>query len=100
MKARSISERTFARSSFGQLIRQKSRLKNIAAVKNRKKMRQKGVKLCRAIFVATKDSPQKSTANARARKVNIVREDFIECFLEILAIPGYEDNTVEMKRRL
>ncbi len=40
--------------------------KKIAAVKNRKKMRQNGVKLKRATLVATNDNPQKITAVARA----------------------------------
>jgi hypothetical protein len=44
-------------------------MKKIAAEKKRKNMRQKGEKLCRAIFVATKESPQKKTAVAKARYV-------------------------------
>jgi hypothetical protein len=40
--------------------------KKIEAPEKRKNIRQKGGKLSRAIFVATKDNPQKITAMARA----------------------------------
>jgi hypothetical protein len=53
----------------GKPVRESKTTKKIAAVKNRKKMRQKGEKLWRAIFVTTKESPQKKTAVANARYV-------------------------------
>jgi len=55
---------------LGKPVRQKRKMKNIEAVKNRKKMRQNGVKLCRATFVAINESPQNSTASTRAIYVN------------------------------
>jgi two-component SAPR family response regulator len=51
----------------GKPVRQRRIIKKIAAEKNLKKMRQKGVKLWRAILVATKERPQKRTAVAKAR---------------------------------
>jgi hypothetical protein len=44
--------------------------KKIEAAKKRKNIRQKGGKLSSAIFVATKDDPQKRTAITRARYVS------------------------------
>jgi len=50
----------------GKPVRISRKMKKIEAAKKRKNMRQKGGKLCRAIFVATKDNPQKSTDMVRA----------------------------------
>ena len=55
----------------GKPVRQRRIMKKIPAEKNLKKMRQKGVKLWRAILVATNESPQKRTAVAKARYVRI-----------------------------
>jgi hypothetical protein len=48
------------------------KIKKIEAPENRKNISVKGGKHCRAIFVATKDSPQKRTAIIRAMYVRRV----------------------------
>ncbi len=59
----------FRKVSFdigGAPFRKRIMLKNIDANENLMKMRQKGVKLWRAILVATKEKPQKVTAKMSA----------------------------------
>ena len=56
----------------GRPVRISKKVKKIEAAKKRKNIRQKGGKTCRATFVATKDDPQKRTADARAVYVSSV----------------------------